>query len=160
MRAGWIAAALLVVSGCEPAPPETISREAFIEAYVALRVAELTEPGDEMISAEARERVLAEQSVTEEELFGFVEVYGGDVDFMKEVWRDAEKRMEALRNPPDTTGVGGDTAASLPLDRCRRLRADVVGHAVDARDLVDDAGGHAGQEIGLEGVPVGSHAVA
>ena len=32
-----------------------------------------------MISAETRERVLREQGVTEEELFRFVEVHGGDV---------------------------------------------------------------------------------
>ena len=123
MRAGWVAGALLVVSGCEPEAPETISREAFIEAYVALRVAELTDPGDEVISAEARERVLQEQDVTEEELLGFAEVYGGDVDFMKDVWQDVEKRMEDLRNPPDTTGVGGEaggeTAASHGLTPTR-----------------------------------------
>ena len=120
---GWIAVAVLLTSGCAEEVPETISREAFVETYVALRVAELTEPGVEMISEEARERVLEEQGVTEEELFGFVEVYGGDVVFMKELWKDVEERMDELREPPGTTGTGegagGDPAASLPLDRGR-----------------------------------------
>ena len=105
-RAGGLVAAVLLAAGCAEDAPETIGREAFIETYIALRVAELTEPGEdgEMISAEARERVLSEQGVTEEDLFGFVEVHGGDVDFMKAVWQEVEKRMENLRNPPDTTG--------------------------------------------------------
>jgi len=105
-----LAAAVLLAAGCAEDAPETISRDAFIETYIALRVAELTEPGDddEMISAEARERVLGEQGVTEEDLFGFVEVHGGDVDFMKAVWQEVEKRMEALRNPPDTTGAADE----------------------------------------------------
>jgi len=117
----WIAAAVLLASGCAEDAPETISREAFVETYVALRVAELTEPGTGVISEEARERVLKEQGVTEEELFGFVEVYGGEVVFMKELWNDVEKRMDDLRAPPDTTGTGdgagGDPAASLPNPR-------------------------------------------
>src|SRR5690349_502652 len=35
----------------------------------------------------------------------------------------------------------------LPLDRGRRLRRDVVDHAVDAMDFVDDAVAHAGQHL-------------
>lgn len=111
--AGRLAAAVLLAPGCAADAPETISREAFIETYIALRVAELTGPGDgDMISAEVRERVLGEQGVTEEDLFGFAAVYGGDVDFMKAVWRDVEKRMEKLRNPPDTTGAPGPHSLS------------------------------------------------
>ena len=116
--AGFLGAALIFATGCAGDAPETISREAFIETYVALRVAELTESGGEVISAETRDRVLEEQGVTEEDFFGFAEVHGGDVDFMKEVWDDVEKRMEVLRNPPDTTGAGGeaggDPEASSP----------------------------------------------
>ena len=57
MRAWCVAAALLAAAGCEEEGPETIGREVFVETYVALRVAELTERGDDRISAEARERV-------------------------------------------------------------------------------------------------------
>src|SRR5438094_1881131 len=47
----------------------------------------------------------------------------------------------------------------LPLDRRGRLRGDVVDHAVDAADLVDDARREARQEIGRQPRPVGGHAV-
>ena len=82
----------------------SISREEFVEAYVALRLAALEESGGSdrtPISPEARERTLAEQGVTEEELFRFAEIKGGDVVFMKELWSDVERRMGELRLPPD-----------------------------------------------------------
>src|SRR3954451_19926829 len=49
--------------------------------------------------------------------------------------------------------------SSLPLDRPGRLAGEVVDDAVDALDLVDDAGGDAAKEGRLEGVEVGGHAV-
>src|SRR5574343_2036199 len=49
---------------------------------------------------------------------------------------------------------------SLPLDRRRRLAAHVIGHAVDAAHLIDDAGGHLlEQGVGKLG-PVSGHEVA
>src|SRR5215813_2049225 len=39
---------------------------------------------------------------------------------------------------------------SLPLDRAGRLRGHVVDHAVDALDLVDDAGRDVGEEFHVE----------
>src|SRR5690606_36513884 len=48
---------------------------------------------------------------------------------------------------------------SLPLDRAGRLRREVVDHAVDPLDLVDDAGGDAGEEMRIERVDIGGHAV-
>src|ERR1700740_2332110 len=50
-------------------------------------------------------------------------------------------------------------APSLPLDRPRRFRGDVVDHAVDAAHLVDDAGRHLAQEFMGKRVVVGGHAV-
>src|SRR3546814_6557443 len=43
--------------------------------------------------------------------------------------------------------VGAAEVRSLPLDRRRRLAADVVDHARDAADLVDDAVGDAAEEV-------------
>ena len=108
MRA-WCAAAALLVggAGCEEEGPDTISREVFVETYVALRVAELTESGDDGISAEARERVLAGKGVTEEELLTFADVRGPDVNFMEQLWDDIEERLEEIRNTPDTPDIPG-----------------------------------------------------
>ena len=102
----WCAAAALLVAaaGCEEEGPETISREVFVETYVALRVAELRESGDDGISAEARDRVLAEKGVTEEELLTFADVHGPDVNFMEQLWDDIETRLEEIRNTPDIPG--------------------------------------------------------
>src|SRR5712671_2005398 len=48
---------------------------------------------------------------------------------------------------------------SLPLDRARRLAGDVIHHAVDALDLVDDAGRDVADELHVEGIEVRRHAV-
>ena len=88
---------------CAPGEPETISRETFVETYVALRAAELRSPGA-VIPDEDRDRVLAEMGVSEEELLTFAEVHGDDVLFMAAVWMDVQNRMEELSSRPDTTG--------------------------------------------------------
>src|SRR3954447_7847689 len=49
--------------------------------------------------------------------------------------------------------------ALLPLDRAGRLAGDVIDHAVDALDLVDDAGGDIADELHLEGIEVRGHAI-
>ena len=111
IRAGCVLAALLAAAACEEdGGPETISREVFVETYIALRVAELTERRDDGISAGARERVLAEKGVTEEDLLTFAEVHGPDVNFMEQLWEDVEKRLDELRNTSDMTDPGTDGA--------------------------------------------------
>src|SRR6266508_409835 len=50
-------------------------------------------------------------------------------------------------------------AISLPLDRARRLARHVIDHAVDAFDLVDDAGRDVADELRVEGIEVGGHAI-
>ena len=47
----------------------------------------------------------------------------------------------------------------LPLNGGGGLGGDVVDHAVDGPDLICDAVGAPLQEVRLEGVPVGRHAV-
>ena len=121
IRAG--AGAILVLalpsllSGCgareeaEAPDRETISQEAFISTFVALRRGALaSEEG--VITGEQRERILAEQGVTEEELLTFVEVHGRRIDFMEGVWNEVEARVlgrdeaDTLdpddESPPDT----------------------------------------------------------
>src|SRR4051812_14572782 len=55
--------------------------------------------------------------------------------------------------------MNSQCVVSLPLDRAGRLRGDVVDHAVDAFDLVDDAGGDVADEGHVERVEIGGHAV-
>src|SRR5262249_25216339 len=50
-------------------------------------------------------------------------------------------------------------APSPPLDRAGRLRGHVVHHAVHPLDLVDDAGRDVAEELHVEAVEVGRHAV-
>ena len=96
-------AAALAAAGCEAPDTDAISRERFVETYVALRVAELRSP-EAVIPDGERERVLAEQEVTEDDLVGFAEVNGDDVDFMQEVWAEVEMKLDELRSRPDTVG--------------------------------------------------------
>ena len=46
----------------------------------------------------------------------------------------------------------GSVRRSLPLNRPRRFRCDVIGHAVDAGHLIDDTGGGFAQKVVGEGV--------
>src|ERR1700691_533876 len=48
---------------------------------------------------------------------------------------------------------------SLPLDRSRWLRGHVVDDAIDAFDLVDDAGRNRAEKIHVERIEIGGHAV-
>ena len=101
--------AALPWAGCadeEPALPQgppVIEREAFIATYVDLRDAALREPRAE-ISDSARQAVLERHGVTEEELLRFAEVRGTDLVFMRDVWAEVERRMEARRIPRDSLG--------------------------------------------------------
>ena len=50
-------------------------------------------------------------------------------------------------------------AVSLPLNRARRFRGHIVGHAIDAIDLVDDPRRGLTKELVREGIVVGRHPV-
>ncbi len=103
-RAGLaVVIAGLAAAACAPGEPETISRETFVQTYVALRAAELRS-SEAVIPDEDRERVLAEMGVSEEDLLAFAEVHGDDVLFMEAVWTDVQNRLVELSSRPDTTG--------------------------------------------------------
>ena len=103
LPAALFVAAALAAAGCEDPVGEAISREQFVETYVALRVAELRSPRAVIPDGE-RERVLAEREVTEDDLVGFAEENGVDVAFMQEVWAEVENKLDELRSRPDTVG--------------------------------------------------------
>src|SRR5262245_48784719 len=69
----------------------------------------------------------------------------GERDFLPPLF-GARTGAHAMSRPPSPYG------SSLPLDGARRLGGYVVDHAVDALDLVDDAGGRAPQHLVRERV--------
>ena len=91
MRAAAAALAVLGAAACGAAP-DTISREEFVEAYVALRAAELERAGN-VIPDEARDSVLAAGGVTQEDLDAFVEAHGRDVVLMADIWTEVDSLM-------------------------------------------------------------------
>ena len=61
--------------------------------YLDLRVAALRSPGLEITIAE-RDRILQDHQVTEEDLFGFIEVWGEDPAFMEGIWAEVSARLQ------------------------------------------------------------------
>jgi hypothetical protein len=101
-----VATALVLSSSCAGEVPESatagvISREAFIEAYVELRV-EALKSDDQEIPLEARDRILGGLGLTEEDLLQFVDRRGRDVQFMRRVWEEVDSIMTSRRGLPDT----------------------------------------------------------
>ena len=78
-----------------------VTREEFIEAYVALRAAGL-QSATGVISSEDRERILAAEDVTQEELLEFAVTHGGNSAFMREVWDEVESRLHDRRTGSDS----------------------------------------------------------
>lgn len=94
----------LGVAGCgadDALPPGIMERETFVEVYVALRKQALGSPEAEL-PEEERLRILGEHDVTVEDLVTFAEAHGRDPDYMVEVWREIEGRLNV---PVDSTAT-------------------------------------------------------
>ena len=107
-RAILFSTLILLPASCSSGGPgtekdETIAREVFVRAYVDLRVAALTGPTLE-ITPEEREQILADAGITEEDLLEFVEVWGSDVQIMKETWEEVDSLMQEERDLVEGTG--------------------------------------------------------
>lgn len=93
-------AALVVLASCAGDVPAdgapSLDRETFIATYVDLRT-EAVRTGAAELATEARIAVLERHGVSEEDLLGFVEAHGEDVDFMRAVWDEVEARLDAAR---------------------------------------------------------------
>src|ERR1700710_1379693 len=63
------------------------------------------------------------------------------------------------RAPSGTWAAKGSSIRSLPFDRAWRLRCDVVDHAIDAVDLVDEPRGDLCEQLVRQARPVGRHRV-
>lgn len=94
--------------GRSPEEVETISRETFVSTYVDLRTTALRR-GREAVTEEERREVLERHGVTEDDLLEFVEVHGEDVDFMRELWEEVDRR---IREEEEETGTGDSASPS------------------------------------------------
>lgn len=96
--AGSMALALAACggSGSLSGEADTISRDTFIQAYLELRIEGLRSLGSE-ISIEARDQILEEVGVSEEELLAFVEYWGTDPLMMEGVWAEVDSLMREAR---------------------------------------------------------------
>ena len=83
-----------------------ISREAFIQAYVELRVEALGTPGEEL-PLERRDQILENLGLDEEDLLNFVEARGRDIQFMRRVWEEVDSIMTERRGIPEAPGSRG-----------------------------------------------------
>lgn len=81
-----------VLISCGGAPPETIPRATFVEAYIALRQGALTDPTGEL-EISARDSILAARDLTPEELLEFVEEHGRDPVLMGRIWEEIDVEM-------------------------------------------------------------------
>jgi hypothetical protein len=103
MRGGWIllslvplAAALWGCGGGGSTPTSTtIDKEKFVTTYVQLREAAVQVDSAGLDSARAA--ILRRAGVTQKEMLAFADVHGRDVAFMKDVWDEVERRLEADR---------------------------------------------------------------
>ena len=97
---------MLLLAACGddgPTPPEgpaTVERQTFVEAYVDLREAALLHGGE--LSDSLRTAVLERHDVTARELLRFAEVRGTDIGYMRDVWAEVERLLEARKVPPDS----------------------------------------------------------
>jgi hypothetical protein len=96
-----LAAALQAAIGCSVGDSgrgsvQVISREAFIEAYVELRVASHGYR-DQVVPLAVRDQILQDLGLTPEDLLTFVEVHGENVGFMFEIWEEVDARFRELR---------------------------------------------------------------
>jgi hypothetical protein len=95
-------ASILSVGGCGPEedlPPGLLGRDTFVEVYVALRMHALQTSDANLPEAE-RDSILAEYDVDPDDLVAFAEAHGRDPEYMVEVWRDIEGRLNI---PVDST---------------------------------------------------------
>lgn len=103
LAVGLAATATVALAACTTAPAEeTIGRDAFVQAYVDLRISAL-DTSDQVMTDSLRALVLARHGVTAEDLLRFAEVHARDLEFMRDVWNDVEAQMDA-RRPTEPEG--------------------------------------------------------
>jgi hypothetical protein len=118
MRPGYGLACALLLTACggegDPATRalDVIERETFVDTYVQLRMASFDNT-PRIITDGEKDRILAGQQVTEEELRNFLTVHGSDIPYVRDLWADIEAQIltllspnEELRPLPDSVVLG------------------------------------------------------
>lgn len=99
IRSGWlvltcVASLQACVARGTDSQDAAIPKDTFVTAYVQLREAALSLPPEGVDSA--REAILAEHHLSQQDMLTFAEVHGRDVTFMKDVWDEVEQRLNAM----------------------------------------------------------------
>jgi hypothetical protein len=84
-------------SGTDSSRGETISTEAFTQAYIELRMEALYTSRQGEISLHARDSILETLGLKPEDLLDFVEVWGENSEVMDEVWQVVDSVIRAKR---------------------------------------------------------------
>jgi hypothetical protein len=117
--------ALLGAYGCSSGEGEEaiMTRETFIDVFFDLRVAALRN-SDREITPGQKEAILEAHGVTEEDLFHFSEVRGGEPEFMESVWAEIRSRLQDARSSLGDEEPEEDVGEEIRgvLDRERRGR--------------------------------------
>jgi hypothetical protein len=97
---------LMLVVSCTSGGPgraseDVIARQTFVDVYVQLRIAALKDPMEDL-PLEERDRILQEAGVSEDDLIRFVEVRGGEVQFMRQLWEEVDSLIKEVSNPLDS----------------------------------------------------------
>jgi hypothetical protein len=83
------------------ASEDVIARQTFVDVYVQLRIAALKDPTEDL-PLEERDRILQEAGVSEEDLIRFIEVRGGEVQFMRQLWEEVDSLIREVSNPVES----------------------------------------------------------
>ena len=86
----------------------TIAADQFVDTYVALRIAALSNPRGE-ITPEQRDSVLTASGVRSEQMLEFAEAYGRQAAMMQSVWDSVEIRFQRRRDELNTRGTEAET---------------------------------------------------
>jgi hypothetical protein len=90
-------------SSSPPGAGDTISQEAFVQAYYELRREALRSPSME-IGLEGRDSILDALQLAEADLIAFAEVWGGEGEVMLRIWEEVDSLLRGDR----TRGRGSE----------------------------------------------------
>jgi hypothetical protein len=98
-----------------------VTSDSFVQVMVELRRAANEAAGDTAAFAARRQQILLDAGVTEEQLHGFVEAHGRNVEHMARIWETINTRLSDLEEQPldaeapaDGSGTEGVRSDEVP----------------------------------------------